>query len=211
MLNSIYIAYSPDFHYLKGMDIHLIDPDHRPSRSDALQNRALLLNTAQILFEEQGVEAVSMTAIAQAAGVGKGTLYRHFGSKTDLCMALLDQDMRQLQERVFLYFRQQADPLLKLQWFLEEVLRYVHRNLKFLMVGVQEGQHDLQHPAHIWWRHTILKLLQQLDVADDLEYLTDTLYIMLDVHTIRFQLETLGYSLERIVQGLLSLLYQITR
>jgi AcrR family transcriptional regulator len=81
------------------MDEIVMYGESLPSRADALKNRALLLETARRLFSEQGVEAVSMTAIADAAGVGKGTLYRHFENKAQLCQALLDDDQRALQER----------------------------------------------------------------------------------------------------------------
>ncbi|HRF98801.1 MAG TPA: helix-turn-helix domain-containing protein, partial [Aggregatilineales bacterium] len=55
-------------------DSILINPTN-PPRADALRNHALLLETARQLFVEQGVESVTMSQIAQAAGVGKGTLY----------------------------------------------------------------------------------------------------------------------------------------
>ncbi|MEL6216458.1 MAG: helix-turn-helix domain-containing protein, partial [Pseudomonadota bacterium] len=75
----------------------IFDDDGTPSRADARRNRKLLLETAQALFEANGVDAVSMTAIADAADVGKGTLYRHFPNKAALCNALLDEDMHALQ------------------------------------------------------------------------------------------------------------------
>src|SRR5690606_32590114 len=78
---------------------NLIMPDPRPTRADAVTNRELLLSTAPDLFERVGVDVVTMTPIAQEANVGKGTLYRHFNNKNDICQALLDQDMRDLQSR----------------------------------------------------------------------------------------------------------------
>ncbi|NUT11085.1 MAG: helix-turn-helix transcriptional regulator, partial [Nonomuraea sp.] len=52
------------------------------------------------LFAEKGVEAVSMDAVAAEAGVGKGTLFRRFGDKSGLAVALLDARERDLQRRV---------------------------------------------------------------------------------------------------------------
>src|SRR6266545_1056740 len=52
------------------------------------------------LFAEHGVEAVTMDDVATAAGVGKGTLYRRFGDRSGLAVALLDERERELQERV---------------------------------------------------------------------------------------------------------------
>ncbi|MEW1846358.1 helix-turn-helix domain-containing protein [Nonomuraea angiospora] len=59
-----------------------------------------MLAAAARLFAEKGVEAVSMDAVAAAAGVGKGTLFRRFGDKSGLAVALLDARERELQQRI---------------------------------------------------------------------------------------------------------------
>lgn len=59
-----------------------------PSRSDAVRNRRLLLDAAAKTFAERGVE-VSVAEIAHCAGVGKGTVFRHFSSKEDLLAAIM--------------------------------------------------------------------------------------------------------------------------
>ena len=69
-------------------------------RADAARNRAKILAAARRLFSERGVEHVSMDAVAHAAGVGKGTLFRRFGDRAGLAHALLDESERALQEAV---------------------------------------------------------------------------------------------------------------
>lgn len=69
-------------------------------RGDAARNRALLLDAARKLIAEKGAEAVSMDDIAAAAGVGKGTVFRRFGSRAGIFQALLDDDEREFQEQV---------------------------------------------------------------------------------------------------------------
>jgi AcrR family transcriptional regulator len=69
-------------------------------RADAARNRAAVLDAAAVLFRQQGVDAVSMDAIAAAAGVGKGTLFRRFGDKAGLAVALLDDQERTLQNAI---------------------------------------------------------------------------------------------------------------
>lgn len=69
-------------------------------RADAARNRAAVLDAAAELFARHGVENVSMDAIAAAAGVGKGTLFRRFGDKAGLAVALLDERERSLQHRI---------------------------------------------------------------------------------------------------------------
>jgi AcrR family transcriptional regulator len=60
----------------------------RPMRRDALKNRERLLAAAGQVFEDKGLEA-SVADVARAAGVGMGTLYRHFPSKEALIEALV--------------------------------------------------------------------------------------------------------------------------
>jgi AcrR family transcriptional regulator len=59
-------------------------------RADAARNRARLLEAAAWLVAERGAEHVTMHEVAQVAGVGKGTLFRRFGDRDGLLLALLD-------------------------------------------------------------------------------------------------------------------------
>lgn len=179
----------------------------RPTRADALKNRELLLKTAQCLFERHGVESVSMSAIAAAAAVGKGTLYRHFANKSDLCLALLDQQQRDLQERTFQHLRQVPDPYTNLRWFLREALTFVWQNLPLLLVGASEASLAPMHTAaHAWWRQTIRGLLARLGVTTHLEYAADALYIMLEAPTVYFQQQMRACTLEMLIEGIYALL-----
>jgi AcrR family transcriptional regulator len=54
------------------------------------ETRARLLAAAAELFADQGVDAVSVDAVAEAAGRTSGAVYAHFGSKQGLLLALLD-------------------------------------------------------------------------------------------------------------------------
>jgi AcrR family transcriptional regulator len=60
----------------------------RPQRADALRNRARILEAAETVFAVEGIE-VPVDLIAEKAGVGVGTLYRHFPTKEKLCEAVL--------------------------------------------------------------------------------------------------------------------------
>jgi len=70
----------------------------RPERADAARNRRRVLEAAAALFGEHGVDGISMDAVARAAGVGKGTLFRRFGDRQGLLVALLDAAERRLQD-----------------------------------------------------------------------------------------------------------------
>jgi AcrR family transcriptional regulator len=69
----------------------------RPLRSDAARNRERLLETAAELFADQGLQA-SVDDVARRAGVGMGTLYRHFPTKEALISELLQELLRGVLE-----------------------------------------------------------------------------------------------------------------
>ncbi|MGD0748992.1 MAG: TetR/AcrR family transcriptional regulator [Acidimicrobiales bacterium] len=60
----------------------------RPMRADAQRNRARILDAAEVVFAAEGIE-VPVDVIAEKAGVGVGTLYRHFPTKEKLCESIL--------------------------------------------------------------------------------------------------------------------------
>ncbi|MFI9331366.1 TetR/AcrR family transcriptional regulator [Kitasatospora sp. NPDC052868] len=64
-------------------------------RTDARRNRERLLAAAQEAFTEAGPEA-SLNEIARRAGVGPGTLYRHFPTRGTLLAAVLDERVERL-------------------------------------------------------------------------------------------------------------------
>jgi AcrR family transcriptional regulator len=64
-------------------------------RSDARGNRDRVLQAARAVFAEQGAQA-SLNKIAQSAGVGPGTLYRHFPSLQALLVAIISDDVHTL-------------------------------------------------------------------------------------------------------------------
>ncbi|NUP50554.1 MAG: TetR/AcrR family transcriptional regulator [Catenulispora sp.] len=77
-------------------DLPLLDQPPR-ERADAARNRALVLQAAWRLYTSGGVEALTTDAVAQEAGVGKGTVYRRFRDKSGLVSALLDDKEKELQ------------------------------------------------------------------------------------------------------------------
>jgi AcrR family transcriptional regulator len=72
--------------------------DGKALRADAARNRAKLLEAATALFAERGVET-SLDDVAKAAGVGIGTLYRHFPTREDLVLAVYGAQIDALDER----------------------------------------------------------------------------------------------------------------
>ncbi|AQL15997.1 TPA: TetR/AcrR family transcriptional regulator [Klebsiella variicola subsp. variicola] len=68
------------------------DGGKRGARADARRNHEQLLKTASTLFREKGV-MVPMKDIAREAGIGVGTLYRHFPHRADLIAAVFRNEV----------------------------------------------------------------------------------------------------------------------
>lgn len=70
----------------------------RPERGDAAANRQRILVAARSLLDAHGPAGVSMDAVAAAAGVGKGTVFRRFGDRAGLIGELMSDYMRHFQD-----------------------------------------------------------------------------------------------------------------
>src|SRR5579862_1039003 len=70
-------------------------PTQRKPRTDALRNREAILGAAKDVFTGFGAEA-SLDEIARRAGVGPGTLYRHFPTRDDLIEAVYRSEVEKL-------------------------------------------------------------------------------------------------------------------
>ena len=199
------------------IQLNNIDSSDRNERRDAAANRALILETAVSLFAEHGVANVNMADIAQAAGVGKGTLYRRYANKAELSLALMDTQMREFQEAMLGRMRQQSEQgiskLAQLDQFLDALVYFVDRHNPLLCVVQSEGllagmgEQERQRP-HFWQHMTISGLLQGAiqdgDLPSDLDvaYTADALLATLNASLFRFQREGRAFSLERISAGL---------
>src|ERR1700710_2326250 len=69
----------------------------RRPRADAVRNRERVLQAAKAVFSAGGPDA-SLEAVARRAGVGIGTLYRHFPTRQDLFEAVYRREVEQLAE-----------------------------------------------------------------------------------------------------------------
>ena len=76
-----------------------LGPPH-PERADAARNRRILLATAREMLAEQGADQITMDGLAERAGLGKGTVFRRFGTRAGIFQGLLDDDERDFQQRV---------------------------------------------------------------------------------------------------------------
>ena len=122
----------------------------RPLRVDAARNQERILAAAREAFAEQGLD-VGVQEIARRAGVGKGTLFRHFASK-DALIAAIFEDLALAIEASADRALEDADPWRGLATFLEEGGRMQAANMGYLdVMALQFG--DTQLPANLCSRH----------------------------------------------------------
>jgi AcrR family transcriptional regulator len=76
---------------------HLVAAAERPLRADAKRNREKVLAAAHAVFSEHGREA-QIDDVARRAGVGVGTVYRHFPTKEALIEALMVEAFRSIAD-----------------------------------------------------------------------------------------------------------------
>ena len=137
-------------------------------RADAARNRAAVLDAAARLFAENGVDAVSMDQIAAAAGGGKGTLFRRFGDKAGLAVALLDARERELQEAILhgpAPLGPDAPPADRLAAFVDAYLDYLleHLDLARMSETATPGARYRIGAYRFWHRHVTILLDHQQD------------------------------------------------
>src|SRR6202045_2177927 len=95
----------------------------RKPRADAIRNRERVLEAAKAVFSAGGAEA-SLEAVARTAGVGIGTLYRHFPTRETLFEAVYRNEVEQLVKL--------AGDLGASLPPLEALRRWMHANVEFV-------------------------------------------------------------------------------
>ena len=156
----------------------------RPERADAARNRARILEAARSLFAERGVREVSLEEVARAAGVGKATLFRRFGDRGALFLALLDEHERELQDAVLRGeppLGPGASPRARLLAFLDALLRLSleHRELLLASETARPGAR-LQTGAYAFWHRHVSWLLGELRPPADPDLLAHLLLAAFD-------------------------------
>lgn len=196
----------------------------RGERADAAANRALILETAEALIAAHGVAQVNMADIAQAAGVGKGTLYRRYANKGELCLALMDTQMQNFQDTMLARMRkmttQNVSALDQLIAFMDALVLFTDQHYP-LLCEVQQHSDALDEIGiarpHFWQYMTVRGLLEKAMQEGDLPPDTDTPFLAeallapLTASLFRYQLNRLGFSLEQISAGLQTILVGISK
>lgn len=173
-------------------------------RADAARNRTRLLEAASQLMAGCGAAQLTMDAVAAAAGVGKGTVFRRFGDRTGLLVALLDHSEQQLQA-AFLSgpapLGPDAPPLERLHAFGPALIRHERDHHELVLSSRTDPLRTYAVPANRLRLTHVTMLLRQAGVTGDAELLAHALLGSVDsvlVHHLTIQL---GMPLDRVEAG----------
>jgi AcrR family transcriptional regulator len=182
-------------------------------RADAARNRARLLEAAARLIAEHGAAGVTMEAVAAAASVGKGTVFRRFGDRTGLLTALLDHSEKKFQA-AFLGgpppLGPGAPPVERLRAFGRAMLRRSVDELDLQLAAEPSAERRFAVPARRVLRSHVALLLRQAAPDADGELLSHTLMGYLNPVLIHHLTRQCGMPLERLEAGWDDLVDRVT-
>ncbi len=184
-------------------DLPLAEPDPQlTERADAARNRRRILAAAAALVDERGIDAVSMHDVARAACVGTGTLYRRFGDRAGLALALLDEHTRAFQDALIAGpppLGPGAPAAERLHAFGAGYLELLERHAEILLAATPTGR-DGDPPQELMVTHLVV-LLRDAAPHLDAEFAARSLLASLSPAQYLDLRRRLGWSVERIRRG----------
>ncbi|BAS11589.1 hypothetical protein AHiyo4_50110 [Arthrobacter sp. Hiyo4] len=183
-------------------------------RSDAARNRERLLGAARELIAECGPDALTMDRLAERAGVGKGTVFRRFGSRAGLMMALLSDSEAAFQAR-FMFGPPPLGPgatgLERLIAFGVERIAYVMEHGDLARAAEASASSRYEVPAvKLWQRHIELLLREEAMDADPL-LMAMSLTATLDPDRLLHAVRVHGLAPERLADSWRELVTRVVR
>lgn len=175
-------------------------------RADAARNRLLILAAAQRLFARDGVACTSMEAIAAEAGVGKGTLFRRFGDRASLALALVESSERAFQEAFIrgpAPLGPGAPPCERLIAFGHRLLAHIAANGDVLLAAQTAGAPGTRFDSGPYgaYRVHVATLVREAAPDLDAELAADSLLATLSAEVVLHQLRGLQMTLDRLAAG----------
>jgi AcrR family transcriptional regulator len=171
-------------------------------RADAQRNREKVLSAAEKLFACYGVDNVSMDAIAAEAGVGKGTLFRRFGDRAGLALAMIEEHTAAIQEGMIrgpAPLGPGAPPKERLAAMARAQLGLLdkHHELMALVEMGRSGARFTKAP-YVFLRVHATLLIREADPEADAELIAEMLLSPLSTDTFVHWRKVHGFEIERI-------------
>jgi AcrR family transcriptional regulator len=182
-------------------DLPLADGEPH-ERADAQRNRIKVLLAAEKLFACRGVDNVSMDDIAAEAGVGKGTLFRRFGDRAGLALALLEEHTAAMQEGIIrgpAPLGPGAPPKERLAAMARAQLALLEEH-HALMAAADTGRPGTRFSKgpYVFLRVHATMLIREADPEADAEMVADFLLAPLAADAFLYWRRSRGFDVERI-------------
>ncbi|ADX74929.1 transcriptional regulator, TetR family [Pseudarthrobacter phenanthrenivorans Sphe3] len=191
-----------------------LGPDRSSERSDAARNRERLLTAARELIEECGAEGLTMDRLAEQAGVGKGTVFRRFGSRAGLMLTLLSESEAAFQAR-FLFGPPPLGPgapgMDRLIAFGTERIAYVMEFGELVLAAEHASRGRYEAPAAALWHRHIEVLLRDAGFDSDPWLMASSLAATLDPERLLTLVRAHGVAPERLSASWQELVTRVVR
>ena len=150
----------------------------RKPRADAERNRARLIETAKAAFAEKG-SAASLDEIARTAGVGAGTLYRHFPTRDALVTAVYRNETEQLVAAADC-LAETHPPVTALREWLLLFVDYIatKHGMSEVLNSIVDGTSDLYSASTAQVKQAIAKLVDRAVLSGDIRLELDPLDLL---------------------------------
>ncbi|MBP3040583.1 TetR/AcrR family transcriptional regulator [Bacillaceae bacterium Marseille-Q3522] len=182
-----------------------------PKRRDANQITRAILETAESLFLEFGVENVSMHQIAKAVNIGQGTMYRRYMNKGDLCMDLMKENFRALEEKTLHYLEKSTSLSVKerMQSIFKQLLYFLDKHFRLFEVihsytiCKKGNKQYYEATPYVFLHKTIQSLLEEAIEAKEIHAVDTNLTAHMLLSTLNPKMhmhlrKSNGYSVEEI-------------
>jgi AcrR family transcriptional regulator len=172
----------------------------RRERADAAANRVRILDATRLVLAERGAEGITLDAVAERAGVGKGTVFRRFGDRSGLFQALLDEHLRVFQD-AFMFgpppLGPGAPPKERLAAFLEGLLDMEDGHLE-LILALERDRWKAPIGGYIVLSLHAENLIREISPKLDASILAQLLLNAVNVNVVRHLRQEAGVSLAAI-------------
>lgn len=186
----------------------------RVERRDAAENRQRILNVAHRLFEQKGVENVTMNEIAVEAQIGPGTLYRRYSNKSELYQDLIKDSVLLLFKDIEEYLNQNQikPPDQRLKGILSIFIPYIEKKEQLLTGGKNSTTanrlpYQTQNPLYDKMHHIFVELFDEMTATKQPNphsvFRADMLLKSIDSYF--FQRDIRGHSPSEILEYLCSM------
>lgn len=110
----------------------------RPKKEN-MERRQRILQAARDIFAAEGFRDAEVKSIAQAAGVGKATIYKHFDSKDDILLTIVNENFHALRDIALQHLIGAGHPLERLEATCIAMAVFLSKNKAFSTVLIKEA------------------------------------------------------------------------